>query len=270
MRQVGSIVMAAGRGSRMKGFEGTKTLLPLVPSYSPYHGTRPILIHILSCLPSGPKALIVNYEKDAIIEATRAYDLTYCEQPVLNGTGGALLAALSFIETADCRDLIITMGDVPLVRPETYLGLTEALSSSVFVVLGFRPQDKRQYGALEIEDHRVKRIIEWKYWRTLPEERQALMKVFNSGIYAARREELLRCVPRLASRPHTVLKERMGEQVKLEEFFITDLVELLEEDGRSVGFIVAADEDEVMGVDDLTALTRAQKVYRHRTSLPFS
>lgn len=265
---IGSILMAAGRGSRMKGLEGNKTLLPLEPGDSPFQGTRPILHQILSSLPPGPKALIVNYEKEAILQATQSLDVTYLEQPVLNGTGGALLAALPFIEHAECRDLIITMGDVPLVRPETYLGLVEALSSNVFVVLGFRPQDKRQYGALDIHDQRVKRIIEWKYWHTFPRENQALLNIFNSGIYAARREELLRYIPRLASRPHKVIKERNGKQVDLEEFFITDLVEIMEKDRRPVGFTVARDEEEVMGVDDLDSLMRAQQAYRRRNGEP--
>lgn len=264
LNPIGSIVMAAGRGSRMKGFGGNKTLLPLVPANSPFQGTRPIMLHILGSLPSGPKALIVNHEKEAIMEATRSLDLTYLEQPVLNGTGGALLAALPFIEKAECRDLIITMGDVPLVRPETYLDLVQALAPSVFVVLGFRPRDKRQYGALDIRGHRVRKIIEWKYWHTLPQAEQSQLDLFNSGIYAARREELLHYIPRLASRPHTVLKERNGKQVELEEFFITDLVEIMEKDRRPVGFAVAPDEEEVMGVDDFDSLVRAQKAYGRR------
>jgi bifunctional UDP-N-acetylglucosamine pyrophosphorylase / glucosamine-1-phosphate N-acetyltransferase len=261
---IGSIVMAAGKGSRMKGFEGSKTLLPLTPLNSPFQGTRPILLHILGSLPSGPKALIVNHEKEAIMEATRSFSLTYWEQPVLNGTGGALLAARPFIENAQCQDLIITMGDVPLVRPETYLELVHALSSNVFVVLAFRPRNKRRYGALDIQDQRIKRIIEWKYWHTLPQEKQAFLDLFNSGIYAARREELLKYIPRLASKPHTVLKERNGKQVKLEEFFITDLVEIMVKDRRPVGFAVAWDEEEVMGVDDLESLLNAQQVYKRR------
>jgi bifunctional UDP-N-acetylglucosamine pyrophosphorylase / glucosamine-1-phosphate N-acetyltransferase len=260
--------MAAGRGSRMKGYEGNKTLLPLEPVTSAFEGTRPILRHILSCLPPGPKALIVNHDQEAVLEATRSFNLTYCEQPVLNGTGGALIAALPFIENAPCDTLIITMGDVPLVRKETYLDLVRGLSSNVFVVLGFRPQDRRQYGALDIRDRRVKRIIEWKYWHTLPQEKQALLDIFNSGIYAARRLELLHYIPRLASRPHRVLKERKGKQAEVEEFFITDLVEILEQDGRPVGFALAQAEEEVMGVDDLESLLKAQQACRRRSGEP--
>jgi len=265
VNQVGSVVMAAGRGSRMKGFEGNKTLLPLVPLSSPCKGTHPILLHILKNLPPGPKALVVNYGKDAVISATRFLDLTYFEQPVLNGTGGALLAAAPFIEDADVDHIVITMGDVPFVRKETYLDMVDKLSSHSFAVLGFRPGDKRQYGALDIQDGKVRRIVEWKYWQAFSQDEQAHLEVFNSGIYAARTEELLRYVPVLRSRPHKVLKERGGETVEVEEFFVTDLVEYMVEDGLSVGFVVAPDEEEVMGIDDVASLVRAQEAYRRRT-----
>lgn len=268
MKPIASIVMAAGRGSRMKGFEGNKTLLPLVPLSSPYQGTQPILLHILKSLPPGPKALIVNYGKDDVIEATHSLDVNHCEQPVLNGTGGALLAAAPFIENVQAGRVIITMGDVPLVGRETYLGLADMLSTHAFVILGFRPRDKRQYGALDIQHNKVRRIIEWTYWRALPEDQQVLLDVFNSGIYASRREELLRYIPVLRSRPHEVLKERNGKTVELEEFFITDLVEYMVEDGLSVGFVVAQDEEQVMGVDDLDSLLRAQEAYKRRFISP--
>ena len=198
------------------------------------------------------------------MKATRSMDVTCLEQPVLNGTGGALLAAASFIERVQADSVIITMGDVPLVGRETYLGLVERLSSHPFVVLGFRPEEKRQYGALEIDRDTVKRIIEWKYWHTMPAAHQSPLNVFNSGIYAARREDLLSYISILRSRPHKVLKERNGKTVELEEYFVTDLVEYMVEDGLSVGFLVAQDEEEVMGVDDLGSLVRAQEAYKRR------
>ena len=58
--------MAAGRGSRMREYEGNKTLLPLVPGNSTYEGTQPILVHILKSLPPGPKAIIVNHKKEDV------------------------------------------------------------------------------------------------------------------------------------------------------------------------------------------------------------
>jgi bifunctional UDP-N-acetylglucosamine pyrophosphorylase/glucosamine-1-phosphate N-acetyltransferase len=261
-KTVASIIMAAGRGSRMKGFEGNKTLLPLVPAATPYQGTHPILLHILESLPQGPKAVVVNHRKEEVMAATRSIGLSYCEQPVLNGTGGALLAAEEFIQNAGSDRLIITMGDVPLVRTGTYLRLVESLESQPLTVLGFRPSDKRQYGVLDMDQTRVRRIVEWKYWKTFPKETQDHMDICNSGIYAARKKEILPYLSVLRSKPHIVSKERDGRRVQIEEYFITDLIEFLDADGKKVGCIVAEDEEEVMGVDDLSALQRAQEKFR--------
>ena len=263
-KAVASIVMAAGRGSRMKGFEGNKTLLPLVPAGSAFRGDRPILFHIIQSLPPGPKAVVVNHKKQEVMEATRSLGLSYFEQPELNGTGGALLAAREFIQTVDCEGLIITMGDVPLVKKKTYLRLVESLQSQPLTVLGFRPADKRQYGVLDRDGTQVKRIVEWNYWSAFPKETQDRMEICNSGIYAARRKELIPYLDLLSRKPHIVSKERDGLVVQLEEYFITDLVEFLAHDANRVGYIVAKDEEEVMGVDDLSALLRAQEEFRKR------
>ena len=46
----------------------------------------------------------------------------------------------------------------------------------------------------------------------------------------------------------------------MEEFFITDLVEYMCDDGLPIGYVIA-DEDEVMGVDDLPAIIKAQELF---------
>ena len=104
----------------MKGFDGNKTLMPLVPDRSPFKGTRPILLQIVKNLPPGPKAVIVNHKKQDVIEATRGLGRTYCDQPSLNGTGGALMVSRPFLKGLDSAGIIITTGDVPFVKRETY------------------------------------------------------------------------------------------------------------------------------------------------------
>lgn len=257
-----SIVFAAGKGSRVKGFEGNKTLLPLIAGPSPLEGTHPILLHVLNNLPPGPKALVVNYRKEEVIEAMHSLDLTYCEQPLLNGTGGALIAAREFLAGLKSDLLLIAMGDVPFVRPETFKGLLKNLGQNHMTLLGFKPKDKREYGLLDISEGRVRRIVEWKYWSKYPRDRQDLLELCNSGIYAARKEELVGYLDILERHPHNVLKERDGKMVELKEFFITDLVELMHKDGLKVGYVVADNEDEVMGVDDLASLKRAQEIFK--------
>lgn len=256
-----SVILAAGRGSRMTGFTGNKTLLPLAPKDSPYSGHHPILLHILRNLPKGPKALVVNYRKQAVIAATRGLNLIYCEQPTLNGTGGGLLAAQPFLETQNCDEVIITMGDVPFVKATTYAALVNHLKENSLAVLGFRPKHKKQYGVLETRESKVSRIIEWKYWSEYPEKTRRNFKICNAGIYAARRSELLHYLSVLASRPHSVQKSIDGEEKKVAEYFITDLVEYMHQDDLPVGFIVSENEAEVMGIDDVSALQEAQRIF---------
>lgn len=260
--ETASLIFAAGRGSRMKGYDENKTLLPLVRGESPFEGSHPILLEILNSLPPGPKALVVHYRKEKVMEATRSHGLHYYEQPRLNGTGGALLAAKDFVGELNLERILITMGDVPLVSPTTYQALIRALEGSSLAVLGFRTADKKQYGLLEIDGDAVVRSIEWKYWSTFPVDRQKQLEICNSGIYAARTDDLAKYLNVLEKRPHKVKKERNGELVEIEEFFITDLVELMHRDGLRVGYIVADDENEVMGVDDLPSLLKAQGLFR--------
>ena len=266
---VASIILAAGRGSRMKGYEGNKTLLPLLPGTSPFAGRNPMLIHILQSLPEGPKTIVVHHKKEDVMAAARDFGATYCEQTVLNGTGGAILAAREFIEKEAHESLIVTMGDVPLVKPSTYAHLAAQLQSAPFVVLGFRPSDKKQYGVLDLEGDEVAKIVEWKYWKTYPKEEQDRLTICNSGIYAARTKDFLPYLSRLGESPHKVYKEREGKVVELQEFFITDVVEFMRHDGLKVGYTVAENEDEVMGVDDLTSLEKAQRLFQ-ASALPSS
>lgn len=261
---IAAIILAAGKGSRMLEFDGNKTLLPLVPGPSVYLGERPMLLEVLDNLPAGPKGIVVHHCAEAVRATTSHLAVEYLLQPATNGTGGAVLAARPFLESVNCDRVIITMGDVPLIQTATYEHLLQGLEEgNHLMVLAFEPADRAQYGLLETTGNQVQRITEWKYWRGYPAERQAGLRWCNAGVYAARRASLSHCLKRLAQRPHRVQKQRDGGWETIEEYFLTDLVELFSADGLGVGFVVA-NEEEVMGVDTPEALRRAQAVYQQR------
>ncbi len=263
-----SIVFAAGKGSRMKGFDGNKTLLPLIPEEDdPYVGSRPMLIQVLEQLPPGPKGIVVHHKADEVRRATADYDCQYIFQPETNGTGGALLAARDFLSAVREERVIVTMGDVPLIRPDTYRKLLSLLSRHHMAVLAFSPQDPAQYGRIEMEGHRALRIVEWKYWSQEKDpEKLGRLKYCNAGVYGARKESLLYGMEELEKHPHEVQKERDGRWVTIREYFLTDLVEFLNRANRSVG-VCLAEEEEVMGVDTPEALRRAQELYASTDAL---
>jgi bifunctional UDP-N-acetylglucosamine pyrophosphorylase / glucosamine-1-phosphate N-acetyltransferase len=264
---IASIVMAAGRGSRMKGLNGSKSLLPLKPKSSPFQGDRPMILNILENLPDGPKAIVVNFDKQSVIDTTKAFNTIYCEQKELNGTGGALLSCQDFLAQIDSDKVIITMGDVPLVKPSTYRSLIDKLDTHQMVVLGFCPKEKGDYGVLEIQNGGVTKIIESKYWKTFPSQVQEVLKVCNSGIYAVRRRVLFKYLSILAKHPHVVRKNVENQSIEFNEYFVTDLIELMSNDGKPIGYKIAEDERELIGVDDIDALKLAQTVF-HELSIP--
>ena len=261
-KKIASLIFAAGKGSRMTGYDGNKTLLPLVPNeHDVFQGDHPILISILNKLPQGPKALVVNHKKEAVIKATDSFGVAYYEQPELNGTGGAILAALDFIKNAEYEYLLITMGDTPLVKEATFTELVDKLSDCHLSILGFCPEDKKKYGVFDTEGSNVKKIVEWEYWNKYPAAEQERLNICNGGIYAVKKDSLLKYLELLSAQPHIVIKERNGKKVEIKEYFITDMIEMMYNDGLKTGYVVAGDENEVMGVDDVDSLKKAQQLF---------
>lgn len=257
---IASVVFAAGKGSRMAGYEGNKTLLPLVPGPSGFEGTRPLLLEVLDNLPPGPKGIVVHHCAADVERATAGLAHSYLPQQVTNGTGGAMLAARPFLESVTQDKVIITMGDVPLIRAATYKELADQLAAHELAVLAFDPVDKLQYGMLEMEGSRVVRIVEWKYWNAYSPEQRQRLRYCNGGVYAARRKVLLDYLTLLEAHPHRVQKQRAGQWLTIEEYFLTDLVELMAADRLSIGLIVTS-EEEVIGVDTPQALQQVQQHY---------
>ncbi len=263
-QKIASVIFAAGKGSRVKGYEGNKTLLPLVPEGEDvFQGDKPILLSIMDKLPRGPKAIVVNHKKEDVTKATASYGVKYYEQPELNGTGGAILAAMDFIRNEQYDSLLITMGDTPLIKASTFQGLVDALSENDLTILGFAPRDRKKYGVFDIEGNYVKRIVEWEYWHKFPAQEQARLSIVNGGIYAVKKDALIKYLELLSAKPHIVIKEREGKQVEVKEYFITDMVEMMYNDGLKTGYVVAADENEVMGIDDVDSLKKAQALYKN-------
>ncbi len=249
-----SVILAAGRGTRMGSYKN-KTTLSLFPEETGYE--YPIILEILKNLPLGKRIIVVNYRKEDILRVTSKLDVTYCIQPVLNGTGGAVISASELIKETEMDYVLITVGDAPFVKRQTYLKLIDKLKEDDLVVLGFSSEDKRQYGILEIEKNAVKRIIEWKVWKDLSIKEECLC---NAGIYAVKKEILLRYIPVLSSRPHTVEKRINGRLRKIKEYFFTDIVEYMNKDGLKVGYVIA-EKDEAMGIDDPDSLSYARKIF---------
>ncbi len=172
-----AVVLAAGRGTRMKPLTGDlpKPLLPL-------HG-RPLVEHVLDNLREAGFArflLVVGYRHE-LFYARFAGDSSvhYALQDPVDGTGSAALLARKFAKNGP---FLLIFGDI-LADPEDLRGLWTRLMTdpeAEAVVAVKHVDDPWQGAAVYVEDGRVTRIVE------KPPRGASATKWNSAGIFAFR------------------------------------------------------------------------------------
>jgi bifunctional UDP-N-acetylglucosamine pyrophosphorylase/glucosamine-1-phosphate N-acetyltransferase len=145
-----AVILAAGESTRTRPLTlyRPKPLITLLD--------RPLLAHILDELVGLVEraTLVVGYRAD-MVEAFfgtsyRGIELRYAHQQQVNGTAGALLAVGKIDEP-----FFLLYGD-NLIAREDIVGVTHGR----YAVAGLLVEDARAFGLLQIEDGRVRAIIE--------------------------------------------------------------------------------------------------------------
>ncbi len=175
--------------------------------------------------------------------ARAAPDSTVHVQAERLGTAHAVRAAeTAFAPPPD--DVLVLYGDTPLVTAETLRKLRDGLAAADLVVLGFTPDDPAGYGRLLMDGSRLRAIREVR--DATPEERA--VRLCNAGVMAFRGTLL----PMVAE---------IGNRNAKGEYYLTDLVALANEAGRTVT-VLEADADEVIGVNDRAELAAAEALFQ--------
>lgn len=271
MRPVGVIILAAGKGTRMRS---------RLPKVAHQVAGRSMLEHAIRAAsaavaptPTGdePSAsddggdhrssrfiVVVGHEADAVRAAVRwsprSGSLTYVTQEQQLGTGHAVRVAQEAATRAQQgqptpETILVSYGDTPLVRPETLRRLLDEhqRAGATLTFLTGMTDEPNDYGRVTRDaEGRVSGIVEVKH--ATPAE-LAIQEV-NSGIYAFQADWLWSRLGALAPHPNG-------------EYYLTDLVEVAVREGRPVATHAAALE-ETMGVNDRVALAEAERVMRER------
>ncbi|PZG14669.1 bifunctional UDP-N-acetylglucosamine diphosphorylase/glucosamine-1-phosphate N-acetyltransferase GlmU [Nonomuraea aridisoli] len=245
-RPAAVIVLAAGEGTRMKS-QTPKVLHELCG--------RALVDHMLaSARDLGPEQLIVvvghALERVSGHLAATSPDARAVVQREQRGTGHAVRTVLEEVGTIS-GTVLVTYGDVPLLRTETMAELLErhALEGNAVTVLTAEVPDPTGYGRIiRDESGAVLAIVEEK--DASPEQRA--IKEMNSGIYAFDGDLLADAVKRVST------DNAQGEE------YLTDVLGILRGDGHRVGACVAADFVEVEGVNDRVQLAAVRKLLNRR------
>lgn len=231
-------VLAAGQGTRMR------SALPKV--LHPLAG-RPLLWHAVraaAALSPQRVVAVIGHGREEVEKYLRGADdlpeVIRAVQSEQRGTGHAVQCALEATGPLD-GTVLVTYGDVPLLRSETLRALTaeHARAGNAVTVLTAVVDDPTGYGRIVRDaDGAVTGIVE----HADADERVRAVTEINSGVYAFDGAVLARCLDRLTD------ANAQGER------YLTDVLRLAREDGGRVGTVRAADPAETEGVNDRVQL----------------
>ena len=235
-KEIAAVVLAAGKGTRMKS-SLAKVLHKIAG--------RPMINHLLATLDSagiGKTVVVVAPEADDVANAVAPHKTAI--QKEQRGTADAVSSA--YPELKDFGgDLVILCGDAPLLSMETLRTMQQKRAEGFdLVLLGFMPEDCAAYGRIiTLSDGSVAKIVEFA---DASEEEKAV-KVCNSGLMFGDAQKIF-----------SWLKEVKPNNAK-GEYYLTDVVEIARQDGAKIGLSLAK-EEELLGVNTLADLARAEKV----------
>ena len=213
-------------------------------------GGRTLIGHVVEAAKaSGASRLsaVVGPEREDVAAEVRkrAQDASVHVQTERLGTAHAVLSAKAALGDGD--DLIVAFGDTPLVRPETFARLSDALKDADIAVLGFRPNNPQGYGRLIEENGNLVAIREEKD----ASEAEKKITLCNAGIMA------------FAGRHALSLIEAIGNKNAKREYYLTDAVALARARNLNVT-VCEAPEEEVMGINDRSQLAEAEAELQKR------
>lgn len=240
MQEVVAIVMAAGKGTRMKS-KKSKLVHKI-------YGKEIIRRAVENVKRAGVKEVItvVGYQREQIQEVL-GDSVKYAIQEEQLGTGHAVMQAAKLLEGKKGKVLILN-GDHPIMRPETLKKLVDVSNErgESATILTMVHDDILPYGKIiHDRDGRIQQIIEHKDCTV---EQQQYIKEVNLGMYCFDIEELLKA-----------LKELKNDNAQ-KEYYLTDVIKIMYDKGLNTGSIVVSDNAEVLGVNDrmdLQVLTKA-------------
>lgn len=242
-----AIILAAGEGTRMKS--KTSKVLHKVCG-------KPILSYIVDAGKNaelGKNVVIVGHSGEKVKEYFKDEDIIFKTQPIGDdvpyGTGYAVMQAVEEIE--DDSTVVILYGDTPLIRQETIKSLMKYHKENNFkgTVLTAKLLDPKGYGRIvRDEEGYISKIVEDK--DASPEEKE--INEINSGIYCFDGKLLKHSLSQITN------------DNAQNEYYVTDVIEILKREGHKVGAYIIEDSVEINGVNSRVQLAFCEDVMRKR------
>jgi bifunctional UDP-N-acetylglucosamine pyrophosphorylase/glucosamine-1-phosphate N-acetyltransferase len=238
-RDLRAIILAGGKGKRMQS-DLPKVLHEL-------HGKSMIQHAIDNVRRAGINDIIVvvGYRRDLVKEAL-GDQVQYAVQEEQLGTGHAVQQALPLL-AGTTGSVVICYGDMPLLSPSTIRMLVDTqtqpgVAGAILTIVLDNPPD---FGRIVRDKNgRVTKIVEVK--DCTPD--QLKIKEVNVGVYCLDAEVLQWALPRLTNNNTQ------------QEFYLTDVVEILADAGHRVETVRTENLEETLGINDRMHLEFAESL----------
>jgi len=238
-----AIILAAGRGTRMKS-ETPKVLHKvcgkLVLEY---------VLDITKALRSLTSYVVVGHGSQKVKDAV-GDGVTFILQDQLLGTGDAVNRCASSLKDYD-GTILVLCGDTPLLSKDIVAALLKQheRSKASATVLTANIANPKGYG-------RIIRLANGSF-RAIREQKDASeiedkIKEINVGVYAFNSKDLFSALKKVKLNP--------GKK----EYYLTDVIELLLADGKTVATLITQDETVAFGINTREDLAQAQAIIRSR------
>jgi bifunctional UDP-N-acetylglucosamine pyrophosphorylase/glucosamine-1-phosphate N-acetyltransferase len=237
---INAIVLAAGKGSRMKS--NTIKVLHQVAG-------KPVLqyvIDVLKHLSIQFIYVVVGYQADKIKECLQNQNVVFVEQKEQLGTGHAVKEVLPFINSKNELTLILA-GDCPLIQEDTIAQMIQihADQGASATLLTTHMSNPTGYGRIaRSSDQSILGIVEEKDCS----EQQRKITEINSGVYIFNTQLLLKYI------------EGLKSTNKQNEYYLTDMVKILNTNGLVVRALVLDDSSQLQGINTRQDLSDVYKV----------
>lgn len=229
-------------------------------------GGRPLIAHV--CRTAGaldPRRIcvVVGHQAERVEAAVREelnqekIRVEFAFQREQLGTGHAVNSAREVLTRSFDEDstLLVLSGDVPMIRAETLAALvqqhrTHRGRGAAVTILTVKLADPTGYGRIVRNDLGFERIVEQK--DATDDERR--IREINSGIYCFDTKLLFEALSRVSN------NNKQGE------YYLTDVPQILREEGHAVSLFLHNDAREVAGVNNREDLADLEKVLRNRVN----